>query len=109
MVFIEFDKADSELTEAFSKFERNIIEKFETKNFDLDSNTIALLIAVSPVIVTELARVITSAIEKKKNIKVKLKGMEFEGLSKEDVIGLLQELAGASEGAASATEEKAST
>lgn len=70
-----------------------MVQRYTTKHFDADTVFVSLLVSVLPSVVMQISNIIVSIMERNKNIKVKYEGVEIQGLSKEDIIELLNKVA----------------
>lgn len=90
-VVIELSKNDSELVHELSSL--NIpFEKCEGKYFDADTLIVTFIITVLPTVITQTTNIITAAIQRNKDIKIKYRGVEMQGLSKEDIFEVLERI-----------------
>ncbi len=70
-----------------------MVQKYSTKHFDADTVFVSLLVSILPCVVTQIANIIISIMERNKNIKVKYGGVEIQGLNKKDLMELLNTIA----------------
>lgn len=84
---------ESELLEKIRKECNGVIE-LKDSNFDGDSSIIALLITITPIIVTQLGEVIKTLIQNPSKGKIKINGIEIEGFTYDETIKLLNKFSG---------------
>lgn len=68
------------------------IQILNSRRFQGESETIQLLINLSPVIIPAIASVVVTYIRSKKHISIKYKGLEVKGISESTVVEILEEL-----------------
>ena len=68
------------------------VSELKDSNFDGDSSLLALLITVTPIIVTQLGEVIKTLIQNPSKGKIKIKGFEIEGFTYEETLDLLEKV-----------------
>lgn len=80
--------------ELISKVKQICVDATELKdnNFDGDSSLIALLVTLTPIIVTQLGEVIKTLIQNPSKGKIKVNGIEIEGFTYEETIKLLDRI-----------------
>ena len=67
-------------------------EKCEGKQFDAETLIITLIISVLPTAITQICNIITTAIQRNKDMKVKYHGVEIQGFDKEDIFEILKRI-----------------
>lgn len=82
---------ETELLEKIRK-ECNSATELKDSNFDGDSPIIALLITITPIIVTQLGEIIKTLIQNPSKGKIKINGIEIEGFTYDETIKLLNKL-----------------
>lgn len=68
------------------------VTELKDNNFDGDPTMLTLLIAITPVIVDKLGKVIEAIIQNPSNGKIKINGLEIEGFTYEETINLLDKI-----------------
>ena len=84
---------DEELINEIKLLCKNNVTELETKDFDGNGDVISLLVVIIPFIVKELSKILVSSIEAKKNIHILHNGTEISGLSKNEMIAMLEKIA----------------
>lgn len=91
MLTVEFLSEDTQSLAELKSLPTEIKE-YKTKHFDADPVIVTLLVSITPIVVNQLGKVIISIINKNKNVKVKYKGMEIQGLSADQILKLLDKI-----------------
>lgn len=68
------------------------VTELKDSNFDGDSSILTFLIAITPVVVTQLGGIIQTLIQNPSKGKVKINGTEIEGFTYEETIKLLDSI-----------------
>ncbi|WP_340678419.1 hypothetical protein [Paraglaciecola sp.] len=89
---ITIQTSDSEFIETVKDIRDAAVTPLNTKSFDGMAELTSLVITVTPLIVRELSKIIVAQINAKKSIKVVKGGTEISGLSKDEIIEVLNSI-----------------
>lgn len=68
------------------------VSELKDSNFDGDSSLLALIITITPIMVTQLGEVIKTLIQNPSKGKIKINGIEIEGFTYEETLNLLDKV-----------------
>ena len=91
-ILIELNKNQTELANKVKSLNCEIKE-MTISHFNADPTIMSFLIVVTPVVVTQLGKIIRTIISTPSNGKVKIEGLEIEGFSYEETVSLLSIIA----------------
>jgi len=89
---IVIELTDEEVAKEIAAIDPTNFQIVKSRGFDGINDVISVVAVLSGVVVRELSKVIVATIERKKSIRVIHKGTEIAGLSKEELIRVLEKL-----------------
>ena len=95
MVNIVVETSELAIAEELKKIQPEDIHIVRNNSLDGDPGEFSVLVILSALIIRQVSRIIVSAIESKKYIKVKARGIEIEGVSEKslpEVIAALESI-----------------
>lgn len=90
IIFLVQDN-DYELIEKIKDINCNVKE-LKDNNFDGDTTMLALLIAITPTIATQLGEIIKTIIQNPSKGKIKINGIEIEGFTYDETMNLIDKI-----------------
>lgn len=63
-----------------------------TRKWDASTELITILVALTPVIIAEISKILICLIDAKKDVEIEYKGIKFKGFKKEEVYEILDQL-----------------
>lgn len=91
-VVIEVSKAEQNAFDELKVVAPNSIEVVEVRRFGGDVDLIQAIVTITVTTIPVIGNIISKLIEGKKSVKIKVKGIEITGLTKENVRELLEEI-----------------
>ena len=91
MLSVQVQKDDVAFREQLKKAP-GASQELETSSFDGQSEIVTVLLALTPVVVAFLGKVISDQIKARRYVKVVYRGMQIQGLSDENATRLIEKL-----------------
>jgi hypothetical protein len=90
-IMIEVDNEDKEYFESIFNAHRITVDMVETQRFGGMTETLAFIAAITTASLPVISKVIVEAIRAKHNVKIKIKGLEIDGITEENAMKILAE------------------